>query len=251
MLVDALAVALRPRPMGEAADLGVALVRHHAGSVWPSFLPMYVPVVALLLCTAEFASWLPGLLIFWLKPWFDRSLLFVLSRAVFGQSTRWKDLWDQRAQVWGGQLLRTLLWRRLSPWRSYTQAIDQLEGQRGSARRKRRDQLLRGRRGAGAGMQMIFANVEIALQFAIFSILFWFTPDGSFSDIWGWLVATESTLQSLFLTMAYALVVGLIEPFFVAAGFAMYLNRRVELEAWDIEQEFRHAFTPAAVKGSP
>jgi hypothetical protein len=33
-----------------------------------------------------------------------------------------------------------------------------------------------------------------------------------------------------------------LEPFYVAAGFAMYLNRRVELEAWDIEQEFRLAF---------
>ena len=33
-----------------------------------------------------------------------------------------------------------------------------------------------------------------------------------------------------------------MEPFYVAAGFAMYLNRRVELEAWDIEQEFRRAF---------
>jgi hypothetical protein len=33
-----------------------------------------------------------------------------------------------------------------------------------------------------------------------------------------------------------------LEPFYVAAGFAMYLNRRVELEAWDIEQEFRRGF---------
>ncbi len=35
-----------------------------------------------------------------------------------------------------------------------------------------------------------------------------------------------------------------VEPFYVAAGFAMYLNRRVELEAWDVEQELRHAFDP-------
>jgi hypothetical protein len=41
---------------------------------------------------------------------------------------------------------------------------------------------------------------------------------------------------------AYAAVVGLLEPFYVGAGFAMYLNRRVELEAWDIEQEFRRDF---------
>jgi hypothetical protein len=245
MQVDALAVALRPRPMAEAADLGAALVRRHAGSIWRTFLPMYVVVIALLLCTAEFATWLPALLIFWLKPWFDRSLLFILSRAVFGQSTRWIDLWNQRASVWGGQLLRTLLWRRFSPWRSYTQAIDQLEGQRGGARRKRRDQLLRGRRGAGAGMQMIFANVEIALEFAILSVLFWFAPEGSLGELWRWLVDSDASVQSLLLAVVYAFVVGLVEPFFVAAGFAMYLNRRVELEAWDIEQEFRHAFTPA------
>ncbi len=40
----------------------------------------------------------------------------------------------------------------------------------------------------------------------------------------------------------FALAVAIVEPFFVGAGFAMYLNRRVELEAWDIEQEFRLAF---------
>ena len=251
MQVDALAVALRPRPMAEAADLGVALVRRHAGSIWRTFLPMYVVVIALVLCSVELADWLPGLLIFCLKPWFDRSLLFILSRAVFGQSTRWKDLWEQRAQVWGGQLLRTLLWRRLSPWRSYTQAVDQLEGQRGGARRKRRDQLLRGRRGAGGGMQLIFSNVEVALEFAILSILFWFAPDGTLSELWRWLIASESTLQSLCLALVYAFVVGLVEPFFVAAGFAMYLNRRVELEAWDIEQEFRRAFKPAPARSNP
>ena len=41
---------------------------------------------------------------------------------------------------------------------------------------------------------------------------------------------------------ANVIAVLLIEPFYVAAGFAMYLNRRAELEAWDIEQEFRRAF---------
>jgi hypothetical protein len=42
--------------------------------------------------------------------------------------------------------------------------------------------------------------------------------------------------------VAYSSAVLLLEPFYVAAGFAMYLNRRAELEAWDIEQEFRRAF---------
>jgi hypothetical protein len=51
-----------------------------------------------------------------------------------------------------------------------------------------------------------------------------------------------SALIGLPMTIAYALVVLLLEPFYVAAGFAMYLNRRAQLEAWDIEQELRRAF---------
>ena len=41
---------------------------------------------------------------------------------------------------------------------------------------------------------------------------------------------------------AYGASVAFLEPFYVAAGFGMYVNRRVALEAWDIEQEFRRAF---------
>jgi hypothetical protein len=52
---------------------------------------------------------------------------------------------------------------------------------------------------------------------------------------------TSATLQ-LFASVAYAFAVLFLEPFYVAAGFGMYLNRRAELEAWDIEQEFRRAF---------
>jgi hypothetical protein len=49
-------------------------------------------------------------------------------------------------------------------------------------------------------------------------------------------------LAQLMTSIAYVLAVLFLEPFYVAAGFGMYLNRRAELEAWDIEQEFRRAF---------
>ena len=71
----------------------------------------------------------------------------------------------------------------------------------------------------------------------------------------GWFVPTDDRMQSLFtlaksdsiwmtatILLSFAAAVLVLEPFFVGAGFAMYLNRRVELEAWDIEQEFRLAF---------
>ncbi len=244
MQVDAIAVELRPRPMGEAADLGVRLVQVHAASVWRTCGPVFLVVVLLALATVEIAHWLPGLLIFWLKPWLDRSVLFVLSRAVFGQSTRFADLWAAQRQVWWSQLPSTLLSRRLSPWRAYTQPIYQLEGQTtGAARRQRRRQLINGQRGAASGMHFAFAHTEVALAVGLAALAVWFAPQGSSGHVLTWLGSGDSSLAATLVTASlYAVVVTALEPFYVAAGFAMYLNRRVQLEAWDIEQEFRRAF---------
>ena len=242
MRVDAIAVELRPRPMWEAADLGVRLLQTNARSVWLTCGPVFATVLLLALATVELAPWLPSLLIFCLKPWLDRSVLFVLSRAVFGQSTRFADLWQAQRSVWWRALPTTLLWRRLSPWRSFTQPIYQLEGQRGTARRQRRTQLLRGPRGAAGGMHFAFANIEAALSLGLVAMILWFMPEDVRGNIFTWLVSNDSLGATLCLAAAYGAAVMVLEPFYVAAGFAMYLNRRVQLEAWDIEQEFRRAF---------
>jgi hypothetical protein len=241
MQVDALAVRLRPRPMPEAADLGVLLVRRHARSIARTWGPLYIVFALLALATIELGGWVPGTLIFCAKPWLDRSLMFVLSRATFGEETRWGDLWAQRSSVWWRDLLSTLTIARLSPWRSYTQAIGQLEGQRGRARRNRRDQLLRGKRGAAGGMHFIFANAEMVLCLGLMALALWFAPEGTRGQVWDW-ISQDAIGTQVAGSVLYALVVLVLEPFYVAAGFAMYLNRRVELEAWDVEQEFRRAF---------
>lgn len=242
MRVDALSVELRPRPMSEAADLGVLLVQRNARSVWLSFTPLYAVVVLLAAAMVEIAPWLASFSIFWLKPWLDRSLLFILSRAVFGQSTRFADLWANRSFVWWNQWLVSLTLRRLSPWRSFTQAIYQLEGQRGNVRRQRRDLLLRARRGSAGAMHFVFSNVEMALVTGTLAIAAWFAPEGTRGSVMGWLFDSGAAGPNLVFAAVYAGVVFLLEPFYVAAGFVMYLNRRVELEAWDIEQDFRRAF---------
>ena len=242
MQVDALAIALRPRPMGEAADLGVALVQTHANSIWRCYAPAWFAVMLFALATIEIASWLPGVLIFCLKPWLDRSLLFVLSRAVFGEATRWADLWRERRSVFAQQWLATLTLARLSPWRSFTQPIAQLEGLRGKAWRQRRKQLLSGQRGSATGLQFVYANLEMLLMAGAIALVAWFTPGAAFGDIWRWLLDDTQLAGQAAVAVLYGMVVLLLEPFYVASGMAMYLNRRVELEAWDIEQAFRHAF---------
>ncbi len=166
----------------------------------------------------------------------------MLSRAVFGEATRWSDLWAARREVFTRSLWRTLTIARLSPWRSFTQAIDQLEGQRGAARSKRRAVLLGSQRGAVMGLQFVYANLEMIFVAALIALVAWFLPDALRSELWRLYSEGESAWMQAAFAFGYGVVVLALEPFYVAAGFAMYLNRRVELEAWDIEQEFRHAF---------
>jgi len=81
----------------------------------------------------------------------------------------------------------------------------------------------------------------MAVMISLLSLIVWFAPKGYAPDVLQ-LLRGESAAQIQFaFALAYTFAVAIIEPFYVAAGFAMYLNRRVELEAWDIEQEFRRA----------
>jgi hypothetical protein len=241
--VDAFAIRLRPRANFEAADLGGRLCQDAAGDVYTCYLAVYVPLVALAFACYEIAAWLPVLILWWSKPWLDRTILFTLSRAAFGQRTRPADLWHQQRQVWWGQLLRTLTTRRLSMWRSFTQPVYQLEGLRGTELRARVRQIRVGRTRAGAAILSAFSCAETAVSLSLTSLVVWFAPHG-----YG--IGTKTLLQALngtgwldvAMSVAYAITIGFVEPFFVAAGFALYLSRRAELEAWDIEQEFRRAF---------
>ena len=242
MQIDTIALHLRPRTMSEAADLGVRLVQANARALWTTFTPVWAVVVLVALACGSIATWLPALVVFCMKPWLDRTLLFVLSRAVFGTPTRLADVWAAQRAVWWQQLLPTLTWRRLSPWRSYTQPLRQLEGQRGAALRARRQQLMRGKQGAALGMHNAFALLETVALVGVIAFVVWFIPDNTRSGVLETLFASDSPTVSMLIAAAYAGVVLLVEPFYVGAGFAMYLNRRVELEAWDIEQEFRLAF---------
>jgi hypothetical protein len=241
MKVAALTLELRPRSMTEATDLGVRMVQANALYTWRCFAPVYAVVAALAFATIDVASWLPSLLIFWFKPWLDRTLLFVMSRAVFGEPTSYSDLWRAQREVWWQRLLVTLTLRRLSLWRSYTQPVEQLEGQRGAALHQRCKTMLNDQRGRACAMQGVFAGIELTLVIALLAMGAWFSLPGRDESGVPWLFG-GSRGEVWLLTLAYSAVVLFLEPYYVAAGFAMYLNRRVQLEAWDVEQEFRRAF---------
>jgi hypothetical protein len=242
MRIDALAVRLRPRTPLEAADLGVRLCQHAARDVYVSYLLIAVPVFALSIATYEWVGWLPGTLIWCAKPWLDRTIVFVLSRAAFGQRTTPADLWRAQRQVWWRGLLFSWTIRRLSPWRSLTEPVYQLEGFSAWQAGPRIRQLRKNTMGSASMMMGAFAMAESTLIFSLIFLGFWLTPEDLRPDLTALFTDEGSTALGLAIPLAYAAVVLFLEPFFVAAGFGMYLNRRADLEAWDIEQEFRRAF---------
>ena len=242
MQLEALAVRLRPRTPFEAADLGVRLCQETATSVYLCYGIVAAPLIILALASYSLGVWLPSLLIWWAKPWLDRTILFVLSRAAFGVPTTPLDLWRAQRQVWWRQFLFTWTIRRLSPWRSLTEPVYELEGF-SIFKSSPRIRQIRGRSLAAAAMMTsVFSLCEVALGLALFSLVFWLAPIGRTPGLDEIVAGDVPVVLRLSLPLAYAATVVFLEPFYVAAGFGMYLNRRAELEGWDIEQEFRRAF---------
>ena len=85
MRADALELRMRPRSPWEAADLGIRFAQRHWRELHGCHALVAVPVIALCAASHEIAWWLPLLLLAMSKPWLDRTSLFVLSRAAFGQ----------------------------------------------------------------------------------------------------------------------------------------------------------------------
>jgi hypothetical protein len=243
MQLDALRLRLRPRTPVEASDLGVRLCQSTARSVYVCYAMVALPVAGVALASGEIAAWLPFCVMWCAKPWLDRTILFVLSRAAFGQATSAGDVWRSRRQIWWKQFVSTWTVRRLSPWRSLTQPVYQLEEFSILTGNARIRQVRRRHATSAMMMTSVFSATETVLTIALVSLVFWFSPAGRTPELVNFMYGERTALMWA-LPFAYVVAVLFLEPFYVAAGFAMYLNRRAELEAWDIEQEFRRAFAP-------
>ncbi|HEY5851231.1 MAG TPA: DUF4129 domain-containing protein [Lysobacter sp.] len=244
MRIESLTVALRPRTAWEAVELGTALTRRHAAAIWKPWLALTVPMLLVLnaFAWAIDALWLAGLLMWWLKPAFDRIPLYVLSRAVFGdvptprQTLQAQRNWSLR---W---LLPYLTWRRLGPVRSLYLPVDLLEGGQGREAGERRRTLGAPAYGVASMLTLVCINFELALYLGMFSAAMLFVPNEYLSqfgsDVWKLLQEMPTWMGVASNVLAWV-ATSLIEPFYVGAGLGLYLNRRTQIEAWDIELALR------------
>lgn len=242
MDLEKVTARIRPRKGWEAVDLGVTLVQNHAKTLYKTWFAITLPIF-LILSTVFYQS-LPLILFlfWWLKPIMERPLLHFLSRELFGESLTTKDCVKAFYSVAKIQWFASLTWRRLSFTRSLDLPLIQLEGLKSSARAKRLRVIHSGDSATAVWMTIIYLIVESIVYFSVVSLFFLLVPDIYSEDVdfSAWLeFESESNMMSFMINFLVYLSASVVAPFYVASGFALYLNQRTHLEAWDIELSFK------------
>ncbi|MCG8427273.1 MAG: DUF4129 domain-containing protein [Chromatiales bacterium] len=238
MELDKLEFSLRRRNHWEAIDLGFTLARRWFLPLWALWLATAIPVGILLFVLVGEKAWLLALLLWWLKPLYEPPLLFWMSRAVFGENLTVKAVVRQWWSIVWPQLFANLTWRRLNPNRSFNMPVGLLERLKG---KRRRDRIRILGKGQHAAIWLTFVGIhfEAILQFALLIVLYALIPeDLRWIDLEDFLIA-EGSIQEWLQLLVSLISMSIIAPFYVASGFVLYLHRRSELEAWDIEINFR------------
>jgi hypothetical protein len=238
--LDRLAVALRLRNPWESMDLGFAMVRAWLRSVYGAWLALFLPacVLSLVLLPPQWA----GLLVWWLKPLFDRVVLHVVSNGVFGDlPTLRQTLRALRSALHPGLFLSLTLYR-LDLARSFNLPVWQLERQSGRAARMRARQLHRRTRGYAVWLTVACLHFEAIVWLSSIALYDLLAPaamatDAGFLSLFS--LEQPGKLHEYLFVAVYFLSVTLVEPFYVAGGFALYLTRRTALEGWDLEVQLR------------
>jgi hypothetical protein len=235
-------IVLRPRPQSEAIDLGFQLAR----ASWPRLIGVALAILGCLMPVAAAAAAIApplALLVFWwFKPTLDRALLHVLASDLTGRTSSVRTTLGQRRRWWSGGHLASLTVLRFHPSRSARLPIWQLEGLSGSSRRQRVRALAHGDRGGGLLLTFAAIVAEWSLFLSLAIMFGWLLPTDltnalSLTDGTGLNFDSAATWAGL--ALIYVLTVALVEPFYVAGGFGLYLNQRCRLECWDLQPVLR------------
>ncbi|HEV8106633.1 MAG TPA: hypothetical protein VGP97_03855 [Burkholderiales bacterium] len=242
--LTALAVELRRRSPWEATDLGLAMLQRWWRPVYTAHALVVAPLALVLVALgwAFDAVWAAMLVFWWLEPLYDRVVLHVLSRAVFGEIVSPRSVFAAWRE-WTRGLIGALTLDRFDMARSFNLPVRQLEGSRGREARERRRLLGRRARGQAVWLTVVWIHFEGALLWSAGAMAGLLLPvglertPGDEAVLSGLLDLMK--MASVADALIYAAVIVFLEPFYVAAGFGLYLNRRTLLEGWDVEVALR------------
>lgn len=242
MDLEKVTAKIRPRRGWEAIDLGITMVQTHAKVLYTIWFAISLPIFLLLSLTAISAPMFSLYIFWWLKPILERPLLHFLSRELFGESLTAKQCIKSFFSVAKIQWFASLTWRRFSFTRSFDLPLIQLEGLKGSERSKRLRVIHSGDSSSAVWLHIMFSVIESIMYFSVIALIYILVPEVYLENfnLFDWFIAeSESGVFKFFFDFLAYLAISLVAPFYVACGFALYLNQRTHLEAWDIELSFK------------
>ncbi len=235
---------IRLRSTWEAIDLGFAMVQSWFKSLYaPLAIVIFSIAIVLYLIVPEGKLWIASLIFWWLKPLYDRVVLYVISNRLFNnQVTTGQTLKAIPSLIWNTGLFQTLTFRRFSFSRGFNLSLWQLEKLRGEDRYKRQQILHDDAHSQAVWLTISMVHLEAFLTFSLFGLVFLFLPESTQSDFISAIFNAKGEYTQWIDVMNYAfyvIVIVFLHPFYIAGSFALYLNRRTQLEAWDIELDFK------------
>jgi len=238
--LDKMTAQVRPRPAWEAVDLGFMMLQRWYRPVISSWVLFTLPIFILINILLYDHPFLAAMAFWWLLPIFDRIPLHIISRALFAEPVTARDILREWRGILLPHLIKMLTVHRFDTTRSYNLPIWQLEKLRGQARAQRSRVLRKIQSSNAVGLGFMCISIELVLYMSLYGLVMLFMPDSYdqhmttalFEQGKVWWVGP---LANSFLYITFMIV----EPFYVAGGFSLYINRRTELEGWDIEVAFR------------
>lgn len=244
MDLERVAAVIRPREPYEAIDLGFGLARTFARQIWLPWLICVVPLQLLVIGGLWWAhATLALLVLWWIKPLFDRVPLFVLSRALFGATPKVRDVIRASPKMLFRQLFWALTVQRLDPRRSFRLPVWELEGLPFKQRGRRMKVLDRGQEAPAFVLSFLCYCMQWGITLGLFMLVNMLIPSQTGINLWeelgrGWPEHVATPLV-LLIWACYLIADAIVSPLYVAGGFALYINRRTHLEGWDVQLAFQ------------
>jgi hypothetical protein len=240
MDLERVAAVIRPRTPWEAVDLGFGMARAWWKPLWAAWFATVAPLwwlIWLLLAPTPFLAF--GVL-WWLRPLFDRVPLYVVSRCLFGSTPSAGEVLRALPRLLGRNFLAGITVQRLDPARSFDLPVWELEGLRGAERRNRTAILQRVGHSNAVWLTLACSLLEGCAILAVTELATLLSPSSGWFETLE-IASSDETTTAFWWWMAVTAFSGLtlIEPFYVAGGFSLYLSRRIHLEGWDVEIALR------------
>jgi len=233
---------VRPRQSWEAIDLGFMLVQKWWGKIALSWLVLTLPIFILINILLVDHHILAIIAFWWLMPIFDRIPLHIISRALFGEVESNRANIKAIPKIIFPHFIKMLTYLRFDPSRSFNLPVWQLEKLTGRARADRSRVLNKVSSGSAFGLMFMCILIELIILLSLFAIVYMFTPEvytDAMLAVFNFDGIDRVWWSGMSVNVLFYIAFLIVQPFYVAGGFSLYINRRTQLEGWDIEILFR------------